>query len=66
MNVASYLNNYFTFTSVVPSTMYRTLKFLIPAILLQNFSSKGYLVCVKSEKNALLVTLRPPWIHEMR
>ena len=33
----------------------------IPAVVSQNFTNKSCLVCVKSEKYASLVTLRPQW-----
>ena len=38
-----------------------TMEFPIPAVLSQNVTNKSFLVCVKSEKYASLVTLRPQW-----
>ena len=55
-----------TFTSVRPyggvTVSWRsTSEFPIPAVVSKNGNDKSCLVCVKSEKYAFLVTLRPLW-----
>ena len=39
---------------------------LIPAVISQNITIKIWLVCVKSEKNYILVFPQFPWVHEAR
>ena len=57
----AHLNNYFDFhvcLSFRPSAQKLT---SIPASVSQNVTNKSSLVCVKSEKYASWVTLRPQW-----
>ena len=67
------LNNYFDFhvclsfrlfvRSSVRSSVRSCVQILyqFPAVISQNVTNKSCLVCVKSEKYAALVTLRPQW-----
>ena len=64
MNWTIHLNNYFDF-HVCPSIRLPCVRNLTPlsVVLSQNVTNKSCLVCVKSEKYASWVTLRPQWNH---